>query len=366
MIIGIDASRSTAIQRTGTEGYSLHLIRALLSLPTQHRFRLYFNSAPRADLFRESPKVEFAVIPFRRLWTHLRLAAEVTRNRPDVLFVPAHVLPLLSAGRAVVTVHDLGYRYFPEAHPYLSRLYLDWSTRWSTRRAKTVVADSEATRQDLAAHYQVDLGRIIVAHPGYDETLRPVRDAGRLEAVRRRYHIPGDYFLYLGTLQPRKNVMRLLDAAVSLSDSRCKLVLAGRPGWLSAPIMERAQQVDAIITGYVPEEDKAALLSGATAFVFPSLYEGFGFPVLEAMACGVPVVCSNSSSLPEVVGGIEEPAALLVNPLETAELAEAIGRVLDDHELRADLVERGFDNIGRFSWNSCATRVLAAIEGAGQ
>lgn len=364
MIIGIDASRSTAARRTGTEAYSLHLIRALLSLSTPHRFRLYFNTAPAPGQFPSGPHNEHRVIPLPRLWTHLRLAAEVTRDRPDVLFVPAHVLPLAFGGRAVVTIHDLGYRFFPQAHPPLSRLYLDWSTRWNSRRAAVVVADSEATRQDLMAHYGTDPGKIVVAYPGFDETLRPVREPEPLAAVRQRYHIPGDYVLYLGTLQPRKNLIRLVDAFASLSDLDVRLVLAGRVGWLSEPIEERARQAGVILTGYIPDEDKAALLSGSSAFLFPSLYEGFGFPVLEAMACGVPVVCSHTSSLPELVGGIHEPAALLVDPLDTAGLAAGIQRILCDQALRKDLIQRGFDNVKRFSWRQCARQVLAAIERA--
>jgi glycosyltransferase involved in cell wall biosynthesis len=364
MIIGIDASRSTAVHRTGTEAYSLHLIRALLSLPTQYRFRLYFNVAPEPGLFPAGQNAEFRVISLPRLWTHVRLAAEITRDRPDILFVPAHVLPLAFGGRAVVTVHDLGYRYFPQAHPRLKRLYLDWGTRWNGRRAAVIVADSEATRQDLIAHYGIAPGKIVVAYPGYDETLHPVSEPERLAAVRQRYGIPGDYVLYVGTLQPRKNLIRLVDAFASLSYPEVRLVLAGSPGWLSAPIVERAQQVGAILTGYVPGADKAALLSGASAFLFPSLYEGFGFPVLEAMSCGVPVVCSSTSSLPEVVGGVDEPAALLVDPLDTAELAAGIQRILHDSTLRTDLIQRGFHNIKRFSWRNCAVQVLAAIESA--
>jgi glycosyltransferase involved in cell wall biosynthesis len=364
MIIGIDASRSTAVHRTGTEAYSLHLIRALLSLPTAHRFRLYFNAAPAPGLFPSRPDTEYRVIPLPRLWTHLRLAAEVTRDRPEILFVPAHVLPLAFAGRAVVTVHDLGYRLFPQAHPLLDRLYLDWGTRWNSRRAQVIVADSEVTRQDLMAHYGIDPARIVVAYPGYDETLHPVREPKRLAAVRQRYDIAGDYVLYVGTLQPRKNLIRLVDAFVSLPHTGVQLVLAGGLGWLSAPIVERARRAGVILTGYVPDEDKAALLSGASAFVFPSLYEGFGFPVLEAMACGVPVVCSHTSSLPELVGGVDGPAALLVDPSDTAGLAAGIQRILHDQALRTDLIQRGFDNLKRFSWDNCARQVLAAIEGA--
>jgi len=361
MLVGIDASRATAARRTGTEAYSLHLIRALLKLESKHHFRLYFNRPPPAGLFIPTPHLQPRVISFPRLWTHLRLAAELARRRPDILFVPSHVLPLAFPGPAAVTVHDLGYLHFPQAHPILSRLYLDWSTRWNTRRAAVVIADSEATRQDLIAHYQTDPAKIVVAYPGYDKMLRPVRDPAA--AVRGQgCHIQGNYLLYLGTLQPRKNLVRLIDAFTRLPATQpsLQLVLAGNPGWLADPILEYARQAGVILPGFIANKAKAALLSGAAAFLFPSLYEGFGFPVLEAMACGTPVICSNTSSLPEVAGD----AALLVDPLDTAGLTAAIQRILTDHTLRANLIQRGFANLKRFSWLQCAKQVMAAIEHA--
>jgi glycosyltransferase involved in cell wall biosynthesis len=361
MIIGVDASRATAARRTGTEAYSLHLLRALLALPTAHRFRLYFNQAPPDGLLPAGGRVERRVLSFPRLWTHLRLAAELVRQRVDVLYVPAHVLPIAFPGDAVVTVHDLGYRMFPEAHPVASRLYLEWGTRWSARRARTVIADSEATRRDLVTHYRVDPAGIVVAYPGYDESLRPVRQPEALAAVRARYGIGKDYFLTMGTLQPRKNLVRLIEAYSRLPvASRPQLVLAGKRGWLAEPILARAEEPGVVVPGFVAEEDKAALLSGATAFLFPSLYEGFGFPALEAMACRTPVICSNTSSLPEVAG----EAALLVDPLETTAWTDAMVRIQREQALRAELVERGAARVKRFSWGRCAEMVMAAIEGA--
>jgi glycosyltransferase involved in cell wall biosynthesis len=369
MIIGIDASRATIARRTGTEAYSLFLIRALLELGAEHQFRLYFNAPPAEDLFPSAANVEFCHIPFPRLWTHLRLGAELVRdrlgsphNRVDLLFVPSHVLPLAFPGLAVATVHDLGYRYFPSAPPTLSRFYLDWSTRWNSWRATTVIADSQATRQDLVTHYRVEPDKIVVVYPGYDQTLRPVRDPERLAAVRRRYKIEEDYLLYIGTLQPRKNLIRLIDAYATPPEKKEQLVLAGNPGWLSGPILDRARRAGVLLPGYVEDADKAALLSGATAFLFPSLYEGFGFPVLEAMACGTPVLCSNSSSLPELVCGPEGDAALLVDPIDTEGLKAAIEQIVSDQDLRQSLVRRGFANLQRFSWKRCAQQVLAALE----
>lgn len=370
MLIGIDASRSTAARRTGTENYSLNLIRHLVDLSESHRFRLYFNQPPPPDLF---PAIaEQRVMPFPRLWTHVRLSGEMLTDPPDLLFVPSHVLPLVHPRRSIVTVHDLGYIYHPEAHTLSQNIYLRWSTRYNARSARRVLADSEATRQDLIQHYQIPKERIVVVHPGRDETLAPVRDPGSLAAVRARYGLAGPYLLYVGTLHPRKNLVRLVRSFGALVQSTAadageltnglQLVLAGQKGWLYDEVVREVQRLDlaerVILTGYVPDKDLPSLLSGAVAFVFPSLYEGFGFPILEAMACGTPVVCSDVSSLPEVAGD----AALLVDPLDTEALTTALHQVATDEGLRNDLVAKGFCQIGHFSWRRSAQETLYVLE----
>ena len=369
MLIGIDASRATAARRTGTETYSLHLIRELLAMPTEHRWRLYFNQAPAADLL--PGLAEQQVIPFPRLWTHVRLSWEMFSQPPDVLFVPSHVLPLVHPRRSVVTVHDLGYHYYPQAHTLFQNLYLRWSTRFNARNASRVLADSEATRRDLVHYYRVPETKIAVVYPGRDETLAPVTDAGALVEVRARYGIPGPYLLYVGTLHPRKGLGFLINAFAAnvfspqAPSSNLHLVLAGQKGWLYDDLFAQVKRLNlagrVIFPGYVPDADLPALLSGALAFVFPSLYEGFGFPVLEAMACGTPVVCSDSSSLPEVAGD----AALRVDPRDTEDLAEALARIVSDEDLRRELVERGFRQAARFSWRRCAEEVLSVLEMVG-
>lgn len=366
MRVGVDASRTTARWRTGTEGYSLRLIGELLRLGHGHEFRLYFNQPPPAGLLPAGG--ELRVIPSPRLWTHLRLSWEMLLRPPDVLFVPAHVLPLIHPRRSVVTVHDLGYHYYPEAHTAFQNTYLNWSTRYNARSAARVVADSQSTRRDLIRLCGTSPGKIAVIYPGRDESLAPVTDPGIQEGVRVRYGLTGRYLLYVGTLHPRKNLVRLVDAfAGALPDlePELQLVLAGRKGWLYDTILQRVRQLGlqgrVLFPGYVPSEDLPALLSGASAFLFPSLYEGFGFPVLEAMACGVPVICSNTSSLPEVAGD----AALLVDPLDTAALSGAIRRLVGEEPLRLTLVERGQRQVTRFSWSQCARQVLEVLEEVG-
>ncbi len=363
LTIAVDASRATTARRTGTENYALQLIRALLALDSPHHFRLYFRDAPPDGLFPARPNVTQHVIPWPRAWTHTRFAAALWRSRPDVTFVPAHTLPLAFPGPGVVTVHDLGYVYFPAAHPARARRYLEWSTRYSARRAARVLVDSLATARDLAAHTDLPENRISLVYPGVDEALAPVDDPAQIAAVRARYNLPERYLLFLGTLQPRKNIARLVQSyAQWRAESRTEevaLALAGAPGWLYDPAWTHG--IDGVIeTGFVRDEDVAALYSGALALVFPSLYEGFGFPVLEAMRCGTPVITSTASSLPEVAGD----AALLVNPRDTDAIAAAIGQIVSDDGLHQTLVARGFEQSRRFTWQSAAGAALHALEQA--
>jgi glycosyltransferase involved in cell wall biosynthesis len=380
MLIGIDASRAARAQRTGTEAYSLHLIQALVETGCSHRFRLYtptpishFQPPPARAAQpacpcgtgpggRATSNLEVRVIPFPRLWTHLRLAWELKRRTPDVLFVPAHVLPLVCPVPALVTVHDLGYLHYPEAHRRFDRWYLGWTTRRHVRLAAHIIADSQATRADLVRYYHADPARITVVYPGRDESLARVDDPATVAAVKARYGISGDYLLYVGTLQPRKNLVRLVEAFAQIPNHNLQLVLAGQKGWLHADLLARVETLGlsgrVIFTGYVAGDDKAALLSSATALIYPSLYEGFGLPVLEAMACRTPVLTSDVSSLPEVAGD----AALLVNPLDTDAIAAGMARLVADAGLRHSLVERGSLQIRQFSWAKAARQVLEVLE----
>lgn len=366
--IAIDASRTTKPQPTGTEYYALRLIQSLIaaneSRPAPYHLSLYFRDAPPADLFATSDYVEALVIPFPRLWTHLRFAAALQRTRPDITFVPAHTLPFVFPGAGMVTVHDLGYRHFPETHSRVQRAYLEFSTRYSQRRAALVLADSEATAADLIRFYGAWTDKIRVVYPGIDgASLKS--SAQDIAAARAKYQLPARYFIFIGTLQPRKNIERIVKAfrrwQREHDDDDTALALAGAEGWLfDSSWLEGATNV--IVTGYVDEADKGGLLAGAIALVFPSLYEGFGFPAVEAMHCGTPVIASETSSLPELVGD----AGLLVDPLDARAIAEAMGRCSDDAALRELLSERGMQRAKRFTWDEAARQVMAAFDEQGR
>lgn len=366
--IAIDASRTTRPEPTGTEYYALRLIQSLIaaneSRPQPFFLSLYFRDAPLADLFATSVYVKEQVIPFPRLWTHLRFAAAILQTRPDITFVPAHTLPFVFPGAGLVTVHDLGYRHFPEAHSWFQRAYLDLSTRFSQGRATLVLADSEATAADLNQFYGTRTDKIRVVYPGVDGAALK-SSAQNIETAREKYRLPARYFLFIGTLQPRKNIERIVKAfrrwQREHDDDDTALVLAGAEGWLfDASWLDGAANV--IVTGYIDEADKGSLLAGAIALVFPSLYEGFGFPAVEAMHCGTAVIASETSCLPELVGG----AGLLVNPLDVAAIAEAMGRCSSDAALRLLLSERGIQQAKRFTWKAAAQQVMDAFDELGR
>ncbi|MCA9994355.1 MAG: glycosyltransferase family 4 protein [Anaerolineales bacterium] len=367
MIIGIDASRAATTQRTGTEAYAYFLIQALLPLAGKrgHTVRLYFNQPPAPGLFPPLPHVEQRIIPFPRLWTHLRLAWELHQHPPNVFFTPAHVIPFSYRRHSVATVHDLGYHHFPEAHTRRQVAYLRWSTHHNGRSAHTILADSQATKDDLIRFYHTPAAKIKVVYPGIDPALQRASEA-EITAVCHKYAITPPYFLYLSTLQPRKNLIRLIKAFAATNLPH-QLVLAGKPGWLSQPILQTIANLQSPISnriplpGFIPDSDKAALLSGATALLYPSLYEGFGFPLLEAQACETAVLSANTSSLPELAAD----SALLVDPLDTAAIRDGIIRLAEDATLRQTLVAKGQENARRFRWEKTAVSVLNLLEEAG-
>lgn len=362
MRIAIDASRSTIERATGTEHYSHQLIHHLIeknnSLDKPHYILLYFRDEPEEDLFPVSKHVKHVVIPFPRMWTHLRFASSLFISNPDVTFVPAHTLPYFFPGKAVVTVHDLGYKHFPEAHTKQQVRYLDWSTQHSAKRANIVLADSQATADDLSTFYGIPSEKIHVVYPGVDEP-QDKRDW----SLFGKYDLPLSYFLFIGTLQPRKNIERIVQAFDMWQsgnlDKNIGLVLAGKEGWLFDEAWIAGVE-NVHVTGYIDEADKGALLRQSTALIFPSLYEGFGFPVIEAMYMGTPVIASNTSSLPELVGD----AGILVDPLSIIEIAASLDLIVENELLRRKLSVKGMLQAKEFTWQTAAEQTLDLLEKA--
>jgi glycosyltransferase involved in cell wall biosynthesis len=365
LTIGIDSSRASSERPSGTERYSRRIIEELLDQGADQRFRLYLNQRQPLSLPQRA-STEQRLIPFPRLWTHVRLSRELALHPVDVLFIPAHVVPPVHPRATVVTIHDLGYLHEPDAHTDWSRRYLDWSTRWSVRAACHVIAISEATKNDLIERYGVPAERISVVYHGIDERFRPA-DAAEIARARGGLGLRAHerFILFVGTLQPRKNLVRLIEAFESIADDEpdLKLVLAGRRGWktdeFDHTLATSRHRTRILLPGHVPDADLPALYSSATAVALISLYEGFGLPALEAMACGAPVLVSDRGSLPEVT----DDAAIVVDPVDVRAISAGL-RILLTPADRNRRVARGRQHASRFTWHQSGRDTLEILMNA--
>ena len=301
----------------------------------------------------------------RVLWEQLAAPAVTRSQRIDLVHGPVNVVPLIGRGCRVVTVHDLAFLRYPSHYPLLKRRYLATMTRRSVRRADYVIAVSQQTRDDLINLCGAHPETVVVVPNGVDSTVRRITDAPALESFRARHRLPESFLLFLGTLQPRKNVEGLLKAYARVKDEvSIPLVIAGARGWGDSPIFRLVRELGLVeyvqFVGYVSPRDLPLWYSAATIFVYPSLYEGFGLPVLEAMACGTPVITSSVSSLPEVAGN----AAVLVDPHDIDALAGAIRELCGSPEARAALSRAGQQRATTFTWMRTAEKTLAVYRQA--
>jgi glycosyltransferase involved in cell wall biosynthesis len=302
----------------------------------------------------------------RILWEQLALPLALARMRLDLLHSPAYVVPLVGKVPAVVTFHDLSFFVMPSAFNRQNRLYLQAMARQSARHAARFIAVSQATRRDLVRILGVREDQVDVVYNGVDDTFQPIADEARLDGFRAQYDLPRRFILYLGTLEPRKNVAALVRAyAVARQRGVTEpLILAGGRGWgdlaLGQLIAELDLQDVVRMVGFVEMSDQALWYNAATLFVYPSLYEGFGFPVLEAMACGTPVLASDRSSLPEVVGD----AGLVVDPMNPDSLAESMVTLLGDDDLRVRFRALGLERARTFRWDAAARQTVESYHRA--
>lgn len=432
MVIGIDASRAFSSFWGGPEAYSYCLIRAILRLNSGHAFRLYFGPGARSNprfqrFFSDLPIIncQLSIVPWPRLWTQAGLALECLRHPPDVLFVPAHTLPIIRRPnlRTVVTIHDLGAQFLPNYHRFPQKYYLNFMTEYAVHQATKIIAVSEYTKKDIIKKFQISKGsssrhpelfgakdpstgsgqvlepvlseskdssgrtpqndgggvsksrmesKIDVVHEGFDRGTFYPRNRPEIDSVKKKLGVGGEYFLFVGTIQPRKNIVsivgsfsRLITRFTRPGLEEVSLVLAGSPGWMNEEIYAAPKRFgveDRVkFVGHVEGEQLAALMSGALALVFPSLYEGFGLSPLEAMACGAPTILSKTTSLPEVGG----QAVLYVDPQSVEEIADQMNRVLDwSREEREIWSQRSLAQASKFSWEKAAQETLKVLEGA--
>ncbi len=364
MRVAIDA-RTIVRPQTGDRTYMLNLLRHLPSVDGNIEYFVLVDRPlpPRIEALLDTKYLQVVVhtSPGGKLWTACALPRLARRLRADVVHLQ-YIAPLRLPCPYVCTVHDITFRLFPQWFDFKDRLLMNWLMPRSMRRAARVTVPSECTAHDIMTAYHIGRDKLAVIPYAAPPEFSVPPDEDAIGRTRARYGLNSDYFLFVGTLQPRKNLPRLLQAFARAKTGPVELVIAGKQGWRQPRLEDMIADLGLTrrvrLLGYVPDDDLPPLYAGALALLFPTLYEGFGLPVLEAMACGTPVLTSSVSALPEVAG----TAALLVDPLSPADIARQIARLASDAELRRFLAEAGRQRAARFSWVQTASETVNAYQ----
>lgn len=369
--IGLDATPLPP-RPVGAGNYIIHLIRALAGLEHEFELVVFVHESGRA-LIENRPlnRIDWVTQPdrspaHRLIWEQAGLPGLVRQQRLDLLHSLHYTRPLYLPCRSVVTLHDMTFFLFPQLHTRSKRLFFPWMIRYSARTADMLAAVSESTRRDAIHLLDLDPERIFTTPNGIDEIYRPLDAPIASQECRQRYDLPEEFLLFVGLVEPRKNLPVLIRAYRELVDRRPvpDLVVVGRLGWMYEDVFRQVEELGlkerVHFTGYVPAEDLPMVYNLAKVFVYPSRYEGFGLPPLEAMACGTPVITTAISAMQDQVGD----AGLLVPPDDTAALSQAIERLLSDSALRRDLSDRGRRRAGEYTWTRTAQTTLQAYRWA--
>lgn len=374
MRVGIDATALPS-QLGGAGNYVTNLVRALPRIDQASEYVVF--TQPNHSAHFDSSRVHVIQVSLgsrllRIVWEQTVLPALVQKYRLDLLHSPHYTMPLLKPCPTVVTFHDMTFFLYPEMHQAYKRVFFRKVIHWSARRADAIIADSISSRQDILRLLNLDGARVTAVPLGVSDAFRTSLDVRETRKARQKYHLPSPFILSVGVLEPRKNLTGLLRAFKTLVDRGVEhsLVIVGKRGWGYAEIFKSVKTFGllerVIFPGYVPEIDLPSLYSAADLFVYPSFYEGFGLPVLEAMGCGVPVVTSNLSSMPEIAGDPSassgQTAAVLIDPHDDQALADAMQRVLTDRALHDRLAREGHARSRSFSWERTARETLAVYQ----
>ncbi len=371
MKIWIDGYEANVPQRLGSGQVAFELLRNLEKIDKVNDYTVVLPTAPSPSLPKERENWRYRVLKPNKLWTRiaLPLALFVAKQKPDIIFSPTHYIPRFSpkSVKRIVTIFDLAYLYFPEFFKKSDLYKLSHWTKYSIEHANHVIADSKSAKSDAIKHYKVSSRDITVAYPGYNaDYFKKVENKEKVNQFKTKYGIEGDYIIYVSTLQPRKNHIRLIQAMQNIDNLKLVIVGktkgAGRSGWMFEEILEAPKKFGVeqkvIFTGFVPDEELLYLLNGAKAFVCPSLYEGFGITVVDAMATGLPVIVSNNSSLPEVAG----KAGLYIDPRKVDHIEQAIRTLMTDPKLQSKMSHESLKQAKKFSWEKMAGQVLKVFE----
>jgi glycosyltransferase involved in cell wall biosynthesis len=369
MRIGIDAT-ALPPNPVGAGNYIIRLVRALAALETEHQF-IIFAQRSGGELIGELPpqRARWVAVPdqspaIRLLWEQVRLPVLAKRSEVDILHSLHYTRPLVLPCASVVTFHDMTFFLFPELHTRTKRIFFSFAIRQSARHADALVTVSENTRRDAMRILGIPPNRIFTTPLGISEDFHPIADPALLEDGRRRYQLPEKFILYVGLIEPRKNVPMLLKAyarLVSQGDPP-PLVLVGRLGWMYEQVFQLVEQLNlkdkVQFKGYIPSQNLPIVYNLAQIFVYPSTYEGFGFPPLEAMACGIPVITTAISAMLDNVGN----AGLLIPPQDETALSQAIQTLLSDNSLRDHLSRAGRLRAAEFTWQRTAMETLKVYQ----
>lgn len=379
MIIGIDIRVLASGRRSGVEEYILNLLPRLFKLAPEIKFKLFYNAFRRAKLdypWLKLPNVELKefFLPNRFIFDPLSTFC----NQPKIdqllggvntFFSPHFLLtPLSKNCRRVITFHDLSFEYLPEFFSWRKRTW-HWqiNPRKQAEKADKIIAVSRSTKDDLINLYHLSPQKVEVVHSGVGEEFSPIKkDDPKLELIRKKYGLPEKFIFYLGTIEPRKNLNSLILAFNFLKErgeiGNCQLVLAGNKGWLYRNIFNLAKKSkfssEILFPGFIEPKDKVYLYNLSSLFVYPSFFEGFGFPPLEAMSCGIPTITSYATSFPETV----DSAALMIKPDNWGQLAWAIKEIWQNEKLRERLIAHSIKQARKFSWDKTASQTLAALK----
>ncbi|MFH1369566.1 MAG: glycosyltransferase family 1 protein [Elusimicrobiota bacterium] len=368
MRIGINA-RYIQKQATGIENYLSQIISNLKRIDSKNEYVLFFGSDkpvpggfPSDNFAVDVPKFKTNSQLKRLFWEHFYLPSAITRNKIDVFHEPSFIAPMFKKCPTVITIHDLAFIIHPECFTFKNVLYFKAMMKRSIESSDYVIAVSESTKNDIINRFKVSPEKVKMIHSGVNEYFHRIEDKKAIKPVLEKYGITRDFILNVSLISPRKNLLNLLKSFKLMREKKSvdyQLVITGAKGWLYEDIFKAVSdlslQKDVVFTGYVSDSELLCLYNSAKIFAYPSVYEGFGFPALEAMACGCPVVASNTSSLPEICGD----AALLVEPADLDELSDALYRMLTDSKLREDMIKRGFVRITKFSWRNTAKETLS-------
>ncbi len=385
MIIGIDGNEANVTNKVGISEFAFQLLLQFSNLKSS-KFNIYLKSKPKDDLPKPDNNWQYRTVTPGKLWTQWRLPLDLYLHqpRPNVFFSPTHYAPRFSPVPTVISIMDLSYLYFPKMFKKSDLYQLRSWTSYSAKKAQRVLTISNSSKFAIIKEYKIPEDKVIVVYPGIKPARLPAGQAGpaggptvyrepkvlSMNTVKAKYGISDKFILFVGTLQPRKNIVRLIEAfAKVLSQEKIpknlQLLIVGKKGWLYEEILRKPKELGieekVKFLDFVSDDELAVLYNNALCFILPSLYEGFGLPVLEAMKHGCPVITSNVSSLPEAGGD----AAIYIDPEDINDLTEKILKLITNEKLRQELIEKGKKQAAKFSWEKTATETLKVLEEVG-